>query len=391
GITTTKCIPIFTGDSITKFTTIDPSDALTMPERGEAIAIDPLNDLQYGEYFITLKVGQQNVNFVIDTGSSNLIIANGFIADQNKFTGGGYSVGYGSGYGVAKNYTDTVNFTCDEMKVDFILGILTQNHNLPNIVGLAYQKLAQPKDSETAEVPLFQKLVNQNNNDLKNMFSMALCGHKTGDIVVFGGSVPGVNTQDIDYVPVIQKEWYVIDANAMYVVDWVQDSNKNWVFKKGNTTLVGNFQDWQKSGNIPTIVDSGSTMNYFPPKLYAETLNLLRAASSQEQTGIPAAFWDAAPGTNNYSMLIPPSTISKLPTFKLNITGFKNQPVTVDLSPDTYLKALTANSNYRTSSFRQSNKLNILGQAFMEGYYIEFDMESTPNRIGFAPNNNICK
>lgn len=387
------CSKIFTGTSISKFVTTDPSSAISMPvpsAASQSIKISPMNNLQFGEYFISLDVGQQVVNFVVDTGSSNLIIAQGFTADQTKFVGQDYSVSYGSGSGLASEYKDNVNFTCDDVKIDFTLGILKQNNNLPNILGLAYQSLAQPQNPpDSAEVPFFEQLVAQ--SAMKNMFSMALCGHKTGDVIVFGDRVPGIEAQSVTYVPVTNQEWYVIDVNALYVVDWALDTNNNWLPSIGSTTSVGLFQDWKVSGNIPTIVDSGSTMNYFPPKVYTEALRLLKAVSTHKSLGIPEAFWNAAPGSNNYSIPLSTNIIAQLPQFKLAITSTQTENAYVDLLPDTYLKALTANPNYRTSSFRQSNGLNILGQAFMEGHYVEFNLESTPNLIGFASNSNICK
>ncbi len=390
-----ECSTVFAGEQIRKFVTDRPDEFVSLPRSKDIYNIVP--DQSAGVYSIELVVGGKKIFMVADTGSSNVIIdPKEFAADPTKFTNQDFYVSYGSGSGLASKYVDNVSLTCGNIKFEYTVGVLKQNKNLPSILGLAYSSIAQPGPPQTPIPPFFDQVVEKNNGDILNLFSMALCGHKNGDKISLGGPLPGVKQEDLIYVPVIHQSWYVIDARWMQVLDWVKIGN-DWQPKAGAVTKVGDFQafladkDDGYGEGVTTIVDSGTTMNIFPPEIYSNALAVLRAASAQKALGIPTNFWDALAGNDNYSLAVSHEVIAQLPKFQIVVRGQGDQLVNLDLLPDVYLKKLNKNKDQRTSSFRLSSGHNILGQAFMEGYYVEFDRQSTPNRIGFGKNDIFCK
>jgi len=389
-----NCATIFSGEDIRQFTTDQPDEGVEVPRGSELYQVVP--DQTAGEYFVGLNIGGDTLFMVADTGSSNVIIDPKEFpqADKSKFLQQDFYVSYGSGSGLASKYADSVGLTCGATDVDYVVGVLKENRNLPNILGLAYPSIAKPSPPQEPIPPFFDQVYEQNQDSILNLFAMALCGHKTGHTISLGGPLPEIDQDDLTYVPIIHKSWYVIDARYMQVLDWVNNGGK-WTRQVGATTKVGDFQRFSPDKNsgagtgIATIVDSGTTMNIFPPEIYKNSIEVLRAASRALSLGIPDDFWNAKPGQGNYSIGIDHAKIDKLAKFQIVVRGPTDELIDLDLLPDTYLKELVAGR--RTSSFRESSFVNILGQAFMEGYYVEFDRQSEPDRIGFASNETICQ
>ncbi|RPH72878.1 hypothetical protein EHM76_05710, partial [bacterium] len=391
-----KCATVFSGENIRQFTTVEPGEGIELPRPSELYQIEPDQDLRVGEYFVGLNVGGKTLFMVADTGSSNVIIDRKEFpeADPDKFLLQDFDVSYGSGRGLASKYADSVGLTCGATDVTYTVGILKQNFNLHNILGLGYPSKAFPPPPQEPIRPFFDQVYEKNQDSIMDLFAMALCGHKTGHIISLGGPLPEINQEDLTYVPIIHKSWYVIDARYMQVVDWVNNGGK-WTRQEGATTKIGDFQRFSPDENggagsgIATHVDSGATHNYFPPEMYKNCLDVLRAASNELKLGIPDGFWNAKIGGPDYSIGIDHAVIDKLPKFQIIVRGPTDELLDLDLLPDTYLKELSPGK--RTSSFRESTGyMNVLGQAFMEGYYVEFDRQSEPDRIGFASNKTFC-
>lgn len=387
--TSGTCTTVAAGDQqIRKFVTTDPSQVQPVTITGREFQDIP--DQSAGEYFLDLNIEGQIVPVIIDTGSSNLVVNPGsFNPDPAKFAGQDFYVRYGSLNGLAGKYNTNVNLNCGEANINYTLGVFRTPQTVSGILGLAYPALAQPNDRGATPIPpLYDQLVGQSSGQIIDVFGMALCGHKNGDVIVFGGGYQKVAQADLTYVPVIKEKWYVVDARSMQVLGW-NKVGANWVQSGTAITSIGDFPTLDSQGNgLPTIIDSGTTMNIFPSKIYDAAIAVLKAASNTQSLGIPDAFWTATPGSPNYSITIPASAIARLPTFQILIRGLGNDLVELNLKPDTYLKELEPGK--RTSTFRRSEGTNILGQPFMEGYYVEFDRITTPNRIGFASNSSIC-
>lgn len=390
-----ECSTVFSGEQIRKFTTDKPDEFLSIPRGGELYQVIP--DQSAGEYFIELVIGDKSVFLAADTGSANVIIdPKDFAANQSKFLNQDFYVSYGSGNGLASKYADKVSLACGNTQIDYTVGVLKENKNLPSILGLAYPAIAKPEAPQSPISPFFDQVAEKNDSIL-NLFAMALCGHKTGDKISLGGPLPGIRQEDLTYVPVIHKSWYVIDARWMQVLDWVKIGS-GWQPQPGAITKIGDFQAFLPDKNngrgegVATIVDSGTTLNIFPPEIYSNAISILKAASAQKSLPIPSDFWNARPGSGSYSFEISHDIIEQLPKFQIVVRGERDQLINLDLLPDNYLKRLNKDAkDNRTSSFREASFINILGQAFMEGYYVEFDRESEPDRIGFAKNDIFCK
>jgi hypothetical protein len=386
-----KCVTLATSaqNQIRKFVTTDPSQMGQVPQAGRLTEDVP--DQTMGEYYLDLTFDTQTVSMIVDTGSSNVVLdPDSFTADSSRSLGRDFYISYASASGLVGEYSSNVNLDCSNSTQNYTIGVLKIPQDLQGILGLAYQSLAAPDDGSPRLPPLYDAIVQQSNGNVINMFAMALCGHKSGDEVIFGGPDPRISQSDLTYVPIVQKKWYVIDARSMQVLGWNKVGTA-WVQSTNATASIGDFPALKPDGNgIPTIVDSGSTMNIFPTDIYQNAVAVLKAASNQQSLGIPDDFWTATPDDAHYSLTISPTVIAKLPTFQILVRGMTDQLVHLDLKPDTYLKVLDAVTGKRTASFRKSSSITILGQAFMEGYYIEFDRISTPNRIGFASNSSIC-
>lgn len=385
------CSTVFTGDQLRKFSTTDLNQMLPLPQSGRSFAISPDQTAQ--QYYVRLNIGSQGVLALIDTGSSNVIIdPNDLEPDPQKYIDQSFYVSYASGSGIVRKYADTIALNCSDTPFPYTVGIIAPGQNLAvSILGMAYPSIALPGFPQTPITPFFDQVVSQNKSSIIDMFGMALCGHKNGDTVVLGGPHPSVNQSDLTYVPIIKKSYYPIDARSMIVRDWDRVGT-SWIMKPGAETLIGDFPILQPDGNgVATIVDSGSTFNYFPTAMYNSVVELLKAASNIQSLGIPDGFWTAKINTAEYAIPITHTVIAKLPKFQIVVRGTHGEFVHLDLLPDTYLKQLDKSLDKRTATFRKGNSLlNILGQAFMEGYYIEFDRVSEPNRIGFASNSTIC-
>lgn len=387
------CTTVFSGDQIRKFTTVDPEDFEILPRDQTYFQVIP--DQHAGEYHIELNIGGQHVLTVVDTGSSNLIVRKQDITTKNDhFLQQSFSISYGSGNGLAQKYQDTVGLSCGGRDVQYTFGVLEHNNNLPPIFGLAYPSIAQPGSPQMPLTPLFDQMLREHPGALTDIFGILFCGHKSGDAVVLGGPLPGVNQGDLTYVPILHQSYYVVDARYMQVLDYRQVKGK-WEEHKGATTPIGDFQRFNPSenlgrgGGIQTIIDSGTTMNVFPPEIYRTAINILKSVNESKRLGIPNGFWEAKAGSEEYSIAVSAEAIRQLPKFQIVVLGMNGELVTLDLEPDTYLKQLSAGE--RTSSFRKTDSINILGQAFMEGYYVEHDRVSEPNRLGFLKNTNLCR
>ncbi len=350
------------------------------------------------EYTVRLLVGDQDIDFVADTGSSNLVIQ----GDENLCenctgpeneryhpaessigpVGEPFSITYGSGSATFAEYQDVVGLECGDPIDGYTFGVITTNDALPNILGLAYQSLAQGTpppgtDTQTQRLPpFFDQLVEQ--HGLDNEFSMLLCGHATGSRIVLGGrDERRADDGSYRWVPIIEESYYVVEARSFQI--------------KGGGTFSGTESTIAFPSSHQTIIDSGTTMNLLPGEMVTAIIALMKQTVQDNNiTDIPDAFWTTTdPSDENYSRKIPAAEVVLFPTLQVVLRDGDGQDAAFDISPTTYFKAMYKDADEHVFGFRAATgSPYILGQVFMENGLYVFDRAN--KRIGIAPNTGFC-
>lgn len=331
--------------------------------------------VETAEYELKLKVGNQDVGVVVDTGSSNLIligdasICPGCNADT-EYTPGpnakknreAISLSYGSGSVQAVEYQDTVGFTCNANPISYTFGVATEEKNIPNILGLAYIALAQPEIDPIK--PFFEQLVDS--QGLANVFSLTLCEHLKGSNIKLGGFDPRVAPSDIKlYVPIVEETYYTTNAQSLSV--------------KGSNQILGSF-----GANSKVIIDSGTTMNMLPPAMVDSIIALLKSEGSKVGISFSDNFFNQNAGTTVNTQDLDDATVAKLPTLVIQLESTNQGSISLEMSPLTYLKDMDGgNGLKRAFGFRYSSGTLILGQVLMQNYMVVFDRAN--KRLGFYP------
>lgn len=322
-----------------------------------------------GEYTTEIQIGTppQTFEVVMDSGSSNLIVLGDPTLCDNcsheagnqyspsssstsQATNRDYTIQYGSGSLDATEYTDAVGLP-GQPSFSYTFGVMTHDANVPNILGLAYQSLAEPQGSPLT--PWFDALVSQ--TGIANEFSMLLCGAEKGGRLELGGH----SVEPTAWMDVAEQAWYVVKPDSLQV--------------KGGAVL-GSF------AGVQTIVDSGTTELVVPQKM----LNGIVEAVANAANAAKLAFGTLQGG--GYALEATPGDLSALPTFQ--VVAGEN---TFDIAPSTYLKPVEQEKGETVYMLAVSaQNQGILGQVFMENFYTVFDRESQPNRVGFAPVGTLC-
>jgi len=389
---TASCKQVMSATSVWK----SLSNQSTTPANG-FISYDEVPDQRAAEYYIDLEIGNQVFSVIADTGSANLIIFGDATLCPNCNATQGYTpsasatnlqepfkVSYGSGSGMATRFQDKTSLTCDTSPQLATFAVVTSQQDLTSILGLAYAPLAEPTDNPIT--PFFDQLMQNHQGSLNNVFSMLLCGHLNGSTITLGDADSRIDRSTIQFTPIIKELYYSINAKNIQVLDWAL-SNGNWMPSPGAVTIIGALPTAGSSGGVQTIVDSGTTMNLFPPQIVDSVRALMEAVSTNNNLNIPTGFWVSDPtDTSTYSLALADSVISQLPTFQITVAG-DNGDIPLNMPPQVYLK-VTSDKTMRIFSFRKTTSLTILGQAFMENFYIEFDRGN--KRLGFAPNTGLC-
>ena len=180
-----------------------------------------------GAYTMAIEVGTppQTFEVVVDTGSANLILLGDRSLCDNCADEAGqslydpsqsstaqlrdadFAVHYGSGSLQAREVSDKVSVG-NLPPIDYTLAVMTHQAGIQNILGLAYQAVAQPESKPLT--PYFDELVRQ--TGIADEFSMLLCAEGTGKIT-FGASDVRVS----QYLDLVEEKWYVVSASKMQV------------------------------------------------------------------------------------------------------------------------------------------------------------------------------
>ncbi len=335
------------------------------------------------EYTARLQVGKQDIDFVADTGSSNLIVQGNaslcptctgsederYQPTEGHSVGADFEISYGSGSATAAEYQDAVGLECGDPIEGYTFGVITTNKGLPNILGLAYQSIARGTLS-----PFFDQLVEK--HGLDNEFSMLLCGHAPGSRIDLGGrDERRPDDASYQWIPLLEESYYVVEARSLQI--------------KGGGTFAGDSA-LAFPGSVKTIIDSGTTMALLPSEMVDAIVALMKQTVQDNNiTNIPDAFWTTTdPASDDYSHKIPAAEVALFPTLQVMLRDASGQDAAFDISPDTYLKAIFQDADERVFGFRASRSIYILGQVFMENGLYVFDRAN--KRIGIAPNAGLC-
>ncbi|KAG2098281.1 acid protease [Suillus discolor] len=334
----------------------------------------PATNLVYIQYTTSVGVGSPPTyyNLVIDTGSSNTFVGTGkkYVRTSTSVpTGQNVTVTYGTGFFSGIEYYDTVTLAPgfvitnqsigDALKfasfdgVDGIIGVgpvdLTQGKLFPDTGALT------PTIMDNA---LKQGLIKQQIVGIS--FAPATTSNDTNGAITYGGIDPAFYTGDITYTPITKTSrsslyWGINVTEATY----------------GTHTVIPQ--------STAGIVDSGTTLVLIADDFFSRYLE-----------AIPGAYLDV---DNTGLIVIPPSSIAGMQPFNFTING---RAFTMDTAAQ--LIPLDENAIWGIETGVQYGVITklgadsgrgsdfILGQKFMEKYYVVFDTDQS--RVGFAYTNH---
>ena len=343
-------------------------------------------------YTANLALGGQNLEFVVDTGSSNLLaIGDGTICPDCK-----NEYGYDSTYSLTsqaqklttkwsmnfapigsaqvQGYSDTV-VVGGQTLPGYSFGLVTYEKGIPNIWGLAYGALANPGGNR--QTPLFDALVRASGMD--NVFSLRLCGAKGGSRLVLGGydSLVPKDQRGVMWTPVKQRLWYTVGATQMTA----SAGSQKWT--------------WQPTSGQQVIVDSGTNPLVLPSQSVSTLVDLLKGVASKAQITVADDFWPNGDEPGGFTSLTP-AQIAKFPTIGLELAGIAAagtaDTVQLSIPPEAYFHK-AKDGRYYLGIHGGASTLVILGTVLMENYIVlhkrgTLSATSAPEaeaRLGFYP------
>jgi hypothetical protein len=350
-------------------------------------------------YTASVTLGGQEIEAVVDTGSSNLLV----IGDEAHCPGCINKYGYTSTYtpsskSRALSSSWTMNFAPigaatvegyqDDVQISglalpaFSFGLVVAEEGIPNIWGLAYAQLARP--ALAPQPPLFDVLTQAGN--LENQFSMRLCGRKTGSRMVLGGWDADVlaHLDQVKWTPVQQKRWYSVGVTRMSM-QVTGDTTPSW--------------SWEPRAFETLIVDSGTNPLVLPSDEVAAVVMVLKEVAAASSISIPDAFWPTTgPGG---AATLTDAQVAQFPPLLLTLENQQdiNAPITLSISSSIYFQ--TQADGQRFLGIQPgSSSLFILGTVLMENYVVLHDRgslsitNSDPDltaRLGFYPIGELCR
>lgn len=321
-----------------------------------------------GEYTTMIQVGTPPRDFevVMDSGSSNLILlgdsslcnncseekGNQYAPSQSSTGKVGdtpIQIRYGSGQLDAVEARDQVAIAGME-PFQYTFGVMTHDANVPNILGLAYEGIAEPQGQPLPT--FFATLVEQ--TGIADVFAMKLCGPEKGGTIEFGGSSETPSA----YMPVVEEAWYVVEPDHLGIA--------------GSDANLGSFE------GVKTIVDSGTTELVVTDEMFQGIVDAVGKAAQAE--GI--AFDQIRQGV--YGIEGDIGDLSRMPIFQVVAGGNF-----YEIGPGSYFKLVSEDDGKDVFMLAVSpSNQAILGQVFMENFYTVFDRAN--RRVGFTSIGDLC-
>lgn len=348
-------------------------------------------------YYVEILVGNpaQMLNFVLDTGSSNLAVA----SSKNKFVNEYYNFSKSFSYEkpsdeiiVSINYTDGFwkgeavfdnisipsagvvhQIKTQIVKIDFFDNFFVEDANWQGIIGLAFPEIVKPNPQVISTI--MKDIHDQ--SFIYDMFSIELCstGLKDMNDNISGSFVIGITQSNISvlnevvfWTPITHAWFYEIVITEVKVGDTVIDALCTSI-------------NYDKS-----IVDSGTTNLRFPKYIFNKVLSEIQKSLPQELSKASyQKFWDGEDlicwKKNNSFNIFPVINIT-LPSRTAN----KSFMLTV--KPEHYLIYSKNISNEAKNKvcfkfgISSSKTGTVLGTVVLEQYKVYFDREN--KSIGFT-------
>eukprot|EP00123_Amoebidium_parasiticum_P001573 comp12700_c0_seq1/m.7797 comp12700_c0_seq1/g.7797 ORF comp12700_c0_seq1/g.7797 comp12700_c0_seq1/m.7797 type:complete len:454 (-) comp12700_c0_seq1:584-1945(-) len=360
--------------------------------------VDGLNS-PVAAYVADVTVGTQLFQFIMDTGSSDLLVVGsgckayaagtcaptaaslGTCTSDGPYLMSGNNTGLlgNDCYGTSNDqtfanysiFTDKISFGGATAPTQYLGAITAETVNMwgqgrvevDGLMGLAYPILsAIYGKTNGAGTPVLNTLVNQ--GAIANSFAMCFNPSGTGGLMVLGGGV----LPNLQYTPITQQQWYMVGMSSMSINGTALTLQPGWqtIVDSGTSDLVVPGETLVAIANVlcPALVAAGA-----PPTVCTQTTNGLQV-------------------TQNIVMMSP-SVISQLPNITISLPG-----VTVTVPPTNYFQNLGAASagtnaySYGISTdglfYGSRNSVSIiLGDVFLQGQWVYFDRINS--RVGFAP------
>lgn len=324
------------------------------------LSLDLDGKVVYGASTMAIQVGTppQTFEVVVDTGSSNLILLGDSSLCDNCAAEVGQSVYSPSKSSTAQlNETDfTVHYGSGSLQarevrdkvavgslppIDYTFAVMTHQAGIQNILGLAYEAVAQPEGNPLT--PYFDELVQQ--AGIANEFSMLLCTEGRSKITLGASDV-----ESSQYFDLVEEKWYVISPKRMQV--------------KGGKRL-GRF-------SAPAVVDSGTTDLLVSASMHGKILRALVPVAKKNGVDL-----------SHELIRTTAEVIAQFPVLQIVAKNTDGEMATLDISPETYFREV-ATVGY-TLAISVTNTANVLlGEVFMENYHVVFDRAN--KRIGLGSN-----
>uniref|UniRef100_A0A3Q3VT25 Peptidase A1 domain-containing protein n=1 Tax=Mola mola TaxID=94237 RepID=A0A3Q3VT25_MOLML len=377
--------------------------ALTSDGNGLSLASDPtgtvnfldmVNNLQGDSgrgYYIEITIGTpgQQLNILVDTGSSNFAVAaashpfikhffNTTLSSSYQSAGQTVSVQYTQGnwegelgmdhVSIPKgpNGTVIVNIAAIMSSEGFFLpGI-----NWQGILGLAYPMLARPDSSVE---PFFDSLVQQ--LGIPDIFSLQMCGaglsassavDPTGGSLIMGGIEPTLFRGSLWYTPIIAEWYYQVEVLKLEV---------------GNQNLDLDCREYNMD---KAIVDSGTTLLRLPLNVFNALVEAITRSFLIQD--FSSGFWD---GTKLACWMKGETPWRFFPKLSIYLRASNtSQSFRITILPQLYIQQITdIDGTLDCFRFGVSSSRNglVIGATVMEGFYVVFDRAQ--QRLGFALSN----
>lgn len=344
-------------------------------------------------YYVEVLMGTppQQLNVLIDTGSSNFAVAASPNPDITMWfhrnESGTYQdvgtevyVPYTQGNWRGILATDRVALSSMpnssvRAHIAFILqssDFFINGSNWQGILGMGYAAIAQP---DSSVVPFFDSLIKEGSVD--DLFSMQLCGTvykptntsetEMGGSLILGGVDESLYTGKMMYTP-IHKEWYyeVIILDIMVAGGSLTMDCKEYNFGK-------------------TIVDSGTTNLRLPIKVFNTLVTKVQQHLMMVGTQLGENFWKGVDHICWDHGTIP---YDDFPTITISFPQTKNSSFNLIISPQQYIRPVGEDNDDTPGvdcfkfAVASSTTGTVLGAVIMEGYYVVFDRAQ--KRIGFG-------
>ena len=324
------------------------------------LSLDLEGKVVAGAYTMAIQVGTppQTFEVVVDTGSSNLILLGDSSLCDNcaeevgqsvyspsksssaQLSDTEFTIHYGMGSLQAREVRDKVSVG-SLPPIEYTFAVMTHQAGIQNILGVAYAAVAQPTGKPLT--PYFDGLVHQ--TGIANEFSMLLCTEGKSKITLGASDV-----QVSQYIDLVEEKWYVISPQKMQV--------------KGGKRL-GRF-------STRAVVDSGTTNLLVSASMHGKILKAL--APVAKKNGIDLS---------HQLIRTTAEVIDQFPVFQIVAKNTEGEKITLDIAPGTYFREVGSVGYTLGIAVTNTDKV-LLGEVFMENYYVVFDRAN--KRIGLGSN-----